>query len=126
MIRLGVGLALAIAAFPALADTAPFQGDWTFGNPAACVLGRDDPNFAFRIEGDTLIGLESTCDLTNPTAIRDMNATLFDAQCVGEGEEWTYRLLLMIDIDGNLATIHHGSSLVYSRCTNSAPAGALK
>lgn len=42
-----------------------------------------------------LHGVESVCDLTNPTPVRDMNAVLYDLQCMGEGEPYTRRVMLM-------------------------------
>lgn len=105
-----------VSTAPALGQTGPFQGGWTQGNPSACVYGRDDVNYAMRIIGNTLQGLETQCQLANPTAIRDMSAMLFDARCFGEGEEWSNRLLMMIDTEGRLVTIANGYVATYQRC----------
>jgi len=50
---------------------------------------------ALAVKDGKFFGIESACELTNPVNIRDMNAGLFDAVCTGEGESYTYRLMLM-------------------------------
>ena len=55
---------------------------------------------ALAIEDGVLKGLENTCQLTNPTQVRGMVATLYDANCTGEGETYSYRLMLMKSDNG--------------------------
>ena len=47
------------------------------------------------IQDGYLHGLENTCELTKPTNIRGMDAILYDAQCSGEGEQYSYRLMIL-------------------------------
>ena len=115
-----------LAAAPAVAQVEAFQGDWATGNPDACVLGADGANFALRIAGDTMFGIESACRLTNPVAVRDMGAVLFDAECSGEGETWRDRRLLMIDADGALVYVRDGFAQVLPRCRSMAGAATVK
>jgi len=84
------------------ANATPFDGlysqagtSWTC-NPND--VGMDGG--ALAISDDSLIGLESTCQLTNPTDIRGMAAILYDAQCSAEGEQYSYRVMLMTHDDG--------------------------
>ena len=94
--------AAAFAAFPALAES-PYDGlyvatgveGWT------CEPGEVGMEFgALAIEDGVLKGLENTCQLTNPTQVRGMVATLYDANCTGEGETYSYRLMLMKSDNG--------------------------
>jgi len=106
--------------------TSDFNGDWTAGDPSQCVLFRDDPNFAFRIQDGLFQGLESSCDMNNPVGVLGMGALLFDMECVGEGENWDYRALFMQDGPDHLVFLTDGSSVTLQRCTSSdVPAAAL-
>ena len=52
-----------------------------------------DPNMVgidggpYKIEDDVFWGTEMGCELKNPVNVRGMNATLYDGECGGEGEE---------------------------------------
>ena len=60
---------------------------------------------------------ESSCRLTNPVNVRDIDgAVLYDAVCSGEGEEWTLRMLLMPGHDGGLIRVVSGFAITYDRC----------
>jgi len=124
--RLSLLTLAALAAGPAVAQVEAFQGDWATGNPDACVPGADGADFALRIAGDTMFGIESACRLTNPVAVRDLSAVLFDAECSGEGETWRDRRLLMIDADGALVYLREGYAQVLPRCRAMAAAAPVK
>ena len=53
-------------------------------------------------------GVENQCRLTNPVQVTGMDAVLYDAECAGEGETYSYRLMLMRLPDG-IAVIQDGS-----------------
>lgn len=77
---------LCLLALPAVAG--PYDGtyrpDASWAESWDCKsIGSDGGALAVR--DDTFFGVENTCDLTNPVKVRDMNATLYDAQCSGEG-----------------------------------------
>ena len=55
---------------------------------------------SLQIEGDTLTGVENFCQLSQPTNVRGMDAVLFDADCAGEGYEYSYRVMLLNKPDG--------------------------
>ena len=61
------------------------------------------------------LGVESSCELTNPVAVRGMAATLFDAVCSGEGESYSYRMMLMKTATG-IAFVHDGFAISFERC----------
>lgn len=109
-------------ATPALAQGTMFDGDWTDGNPAACVIGSDSENVGTRIRDGVLYGIESACRMTNPVTVRDMAAVLYDMDCAGEGESWSYRLLLMRNDDGTLTLLGNGWTRVMQGCA--APSAA--
>ncbi|WP_323035657.1 hypothetical protein [Pararhodobacter sp.] len=117
-------LILALLAGSANAQTAlqasDFHGDWTDGDPSACVVGRGDvENFAFRIANGTLYSVESSCVMENPVAVRGMQAVLFDMNCHGEGDTWTDRALFMHDrLEGRLIFLSDGIARILTRCTN--------
>ena len=47
------------------------------------------------IKDGFLYGLESACELTKPTNVRGMDAVLYEAVCSGEGEQYSYRVMIM-------------------------------
>ena len=71
---------------------------------------------ALAIANGAFFGVESRCSLANATAIRDMDATLFDMVCMGEGETWTRRVMLMSTQNG-IAIIENGGEVSHlARC----------
>ncbi|SOC19750.1 hypothetical protein SAMN05877809_1113 [Rhodobacter sp. JA431] len=50
---------------------------------------------AVAILGEWLEGVESRCQLTQPTPVRDMKAVLYDAVCSELGETTTHRLMIL-------------------------------
>ncbi|QQA43009.1 hypothetical protein [Pelagovum pacificum] len=60
---------------------------------------------------------ESACDLTPLTPIPGLgNSQVFDATCSGEGYEWTTRMLLMTDDEGDLVILLPDYVTEYRRC----------
>ncbi len=70
---------------------------------------------ALSIKGDLFQGVENQCRLTNPVPVTGMDAMLYDAECAGEGETYSYRLMLMRTPDG-VALIEDGSVVPLKRC----------
>ncbi len=50
---------------------------------------------ALAVNGRVFHGIGHNCALTDPVEVRDMNATLYDAECSGEGQDYRERLMLM-------------------------------
>ena len=103
-----------------LADASRFDGTYAI-DPAVqgCVVGEGDvPGAAIRIEDGQFFGVESVCQLANPTNIRDMDATLFDLQCEGEGMQWSERILLMKMDDGSLLRVVNGLAFANPPCAD--------
>lgn len=105
--------------FPALlacataAHGGPYDGiyrpdaDWAEGWDCRSV-GMDGG--ALEVRDGMFFGVESACELTNPVTVRDLDATLFDAVCSGEGESYGYRMMLMRTANG-IATVRSGGEM---------------
>ncbi|MEO0391351.1 MAG: hypothetical protein AAF218_10495 [Pseudomonadota bacterium] len=63
---------------------------------------------ALEIREGWFYGVESACELTNPVAVRDMGATLYDGVCSAEGTEYTERLMIMTAFDGAVIVVRKG------------------
>lgn len=70
---------------------------------------------ALGVVDSVLYGLENTCDLVNPTQVRDMEATLYDAHCSGEGFTDTHRLMLMTS-DNGVYVVQNGYVVEWALC----------
>lgn len=95
----GLGAVLiTVAGLAAPAFAGPFDGVYRPDQPWAegwdCVSVGSDGG-ALAIEGDVFKGVESQCQLTNPVPVTGMDAILYDAECAGEGETYSYRMMLM-------------------------------
>lgn len=108
------GLSLAcLVASPVLAG--PFDGRYRpLGSGWDCqTLGSDGG--MLEIRDDVFYGVESACTLTNPTEVEGMSGLLYDAECNGEGNSYSYRMMLMLVPEG-LAVIEDGWVNVLERC----------
>lgn len=71
----------------------------------------------FELSGETLAFYESSCRLSNPESLRDLpGAILLDADCMGEGQTWSARFILMQTRDGGVAFLQEGWGGHYARC----------
>ena len=112
--RLGLFLALSVSA-PVVAQEISFDGVFRQGPAAACEnIGQDGG--AFEIRDNTFFGVESECRMTRPVNVVDMNATLFDMKCSGEGTEWQARAMFMKAAEGGLIMVWDGFAFQYARC----------
>ncbi|GGL80493.1 hypothetical protein [Wenxinia marina] len=101
----------ALAVAPGLAAAQVADGLYEIGQCA----GVSDAQA--RLSGSVIEFWESRCDLTVPVNVRDMGgATLYDAVCTGEGQEWSRRMLLMQGPDGRLVVVQAGFATTYQRC----------
>jgi len=104
-------LALAIAA--PVAATA-LEGRYKLTEGARC--DAEDGAGLLRIENGVLYGARSRCRMTSPSDVRDMNATLYDMVCIGEGTGWEERALLMRAASGGLILVWEGYAFEYEAC----------
>lgn len=101
--------------FPSQSISQPLSGVYDF----ECKKEVSDSRIELR--GTEIKFWESTCKLTDPVEVRGMRgATLFDAVCTGEGEEWSYRMLLMPTSRGGLIRLEEGLAVEYVRCESSS------
>jgi hypothetical protein len=98
-----------------VAHTTPFDGLYGFDGWSCKSeeLGMDGG--ALGVVDGYLHGLENTCELTNPTNVRGMDAILYDAVCSGEGMQSTERMMLM-RYDGGIYLIRNGSAAEWRSC----------
>ena len=70
---------------------------------------------AVAIRDGQLMGVENTCDLTNPVGVTGMEATLYDMECSAEGTTYTERVMLMHSGEG-VYVIRDGFVAEWARC----------
>ncbi|WP_099827998.1 hypothetical protein [Oceaniglobus indicus] len=72
--------------------------------------------------GDRIVYYESSCRLTDPQIVEGWdNATLYWANCRGEGQDWRTRTMLMTRMGGDLIVVGNGWSERYAPCPNRKP-----
>lgn len=112
-----LGLLAALLATPVLA-AGPYDGLYRPDQPWAegwdCRSVGSDGG-ALAIMDGAFFGVESRCDLTAPVQVRGMNATLYDAVCAGEGETWSYRVMIMTTETG-VVIVRDGFANPLRRC----------
>ncbi|MCC1494254.1 hypothetical protein [Cognatishimia sp. F0-27] len=111
---IAIALSVALSGLPA--DAQEYDGLYRIeglGTGTCTYTGADDG--VIEVRDGMLGGVESRCALTNPVAVRAMDATLFDAECMGEGETYGYRVMLMQTARG-IAVIRNGYTGEYDRC----------
>lgn len=94
-----------------------YVGTWV-DEHASCSPDSDTGDYLIRLRltETTMTHYESSCALTNPVSIRDINGILFDMVCTGEGEEWTERGLFIVDNEGGLLYHRRGRNDIYTLC----------
>ena len=70
---------------------------------------------ALAIEDDVFKGVENHCRLTNPVPVTGMDAMLCDAHFAGEGESYSYRLMIL-RVPAGLAVIEDGAVNLLKSC----------
>ena len=109
-------LGLVLTALPAMLCASPYDGVYKQTEMAECALVGADGG-SLKIENDIFYGVEVSCRLTDPVEVEDMDATLYQMQCTGEGETWTERAMLMQDADATgIYMIWRGYAFRYERC----------
>jgi hypothetical protein len=108
--------ALAVAGTAAAAQT-PYDGLYYPADASGwdCArVGMDGGAVAVR--GGRFEGVENSCTLANPVNVRDMQATLYDAACTGEGVVSQERFMLMQAAQGGIWVIRDGWATRLARC----------
>lgn len=107
---------LALCLGPVVGTAGPYDGVYKQTANAECALIGADGG-ALKIESNIFYGVEVECRMTNPVDLVDMNATLYEMQCSGEGETWTERAMLMPDAEATgIYMIWDGYAFRYDRC----------
>ena len=98
------------------ASAGEYDGIYRQSADADCTLVGQDGG-ALKIADSVFSGVDSQCTMSRPVKVRDMNATLFDMVCSGEGTNWVERALFMTAVDGGLIMAWNGYAFKYDRCT---------
>jgi hypothetical protein len=114
MTDLKFGLWLAI--LPATVFANPYDGVYKQTANAECgLIGVDGGSL--KIEDNIFYGVEVECLMTNPVDVDQMDATLYEMQCSGEGETWAERAMLMPDAENTgIYMIWSGYAFRYDQC----------
>lgn len=109
-------LLLAATLAPEVALALPWDGTYRLSEDADCrKIGEEGG--ALRIEEGVLRGVGSTCRMTEPVDVLDLDATLYDMACEGEGQSWTERAMLMRAAEGDgIFLAWRGYVFRYDRC----------
>ena len=93
----------------------PYDGLYFTGNSSCDLNMVGIDGGPYKIEDDVFWGTEMGCELKNPVNVRGMNATLYDGECGGEGEEWERRYLIM-ESEVGIYWIEDGYVMELIRC----------
>ncbi len=101
---------------PNLAFADPFDGVYKQTAHSECALVGVDGG-SLEIKDGIFHGVEMQCRMTNPVDINDMDATIFQMECSGEGQTWSERAIVMNDAEqAGIIMIWNGYAFRYSRC----------
>ena len=117
-------LLLAAILAPQEASALPWDGTYRLSAEADCERVGEEGG-ALRIGEGVLHGVGSTCRMTDPVDVLDLDATLYEMACEGEGQSWTERTLLMKAAEGDAIFLGwRGYVFRYDRCPEAASAQA--
>ena len=104
----------ALLALPAPAQAQDMEGLYKATPEADCDAPGGEGLLA--IEDDVFRGFESTCRMTNPLEVRDMDATLYDFVCTAGGTVWQERAIVVEGAAGELILVWDGYAFAYPAC----------
>ncbi len=94
----------------------PWDGTYRLSAEADCGKVGEEGG-ALRIAEGVLTGVDSSCRMTEPVDVLDLDATLYTMQCAGEGTQWTERAMLMQPAEGDgIFLLWRGYAFRYERC----------
>ena len=101
---------------PSVALALPWDGIYRLSEGADCdKVGQEGG--ALRIEEGVLTGVGSSCRMTEPVDVLDLDATLYVMDCEGEGQSWTERAMIMEAAEGDgIFILWRGYAFRYDRC----------
>ncbi len=100
---------------PLTVNASPYDGRYRLNSSWDCRSVGSDGG-AIRIQGNSFEGVESSCQMSNPTTVRDMAAHLYDLSCSGEGETYSYRIMIMRADQGDIYLINKGNASLWQKC----------
>lgn len=101
----------------------PWDGTYLLSEEGDCAQVGEEGG-ALRIEEGVLTGVDSSCRMTDPVDVLDLDATLYVMECEGEGQSWTERAMLMRPAeDDGIFLLWRGYAFRYARCPAAEGAG---
>lgn len=125
---LWITLALCGAASGAGAQASPFDGEWGIADIPECLTadGQRSTCPVLSIANGEFRGEESLCSMSLIAAVPGFDgASVHDFACRGEGETWSFRAVMHLDLDGRLTLLNEYGPTVYLRVAG-APAAPVK
>lgn len=112
-----------VAATGAAAQSGPFDGEWGIADIPECLT--EDGQFstcpALSIGNGEFRGEESLCSMSLINVVPGFeSASVLDFACRGEGETWSFRGLMHLDVDGRLTMLNEYGPTVYRRLAGGA------
>jgi len=106
-------MAFSWATIPAsAAESYPWEGEWALAVANCSEPNDNNVNYtASRVEG-----WEHRCEITNLQALSTPSSWLLELDCVGEGEQWRAREILMLDNEAALHIFQDKRMAQYIRC----------
>jgi hypothetical protein len=105
-----------LLSLPVAAAALPWDGTYRLSEEANCDRVGEEGG-ALRIAEGVLEGVESSCRMTEPVDVLDLDATLYVMACEGEGQSWTERAMLMKAAEGDgIFLLWRGYAFRYERC----------
>jgi hypothetical protein len=98
------------------ASAGPYDGVYKQTTNAECALVGVEGG-SLKIAESIFYGVEVECRMTRPVDIADMDATIYQMECSGEGQTWSERAMMMNDAeDTGIYMIWDGYAFRYDRC----------
>ncbi len=115
---------LLAALLPQAALALPWDGTYRPNAEADCDKVGEEGG-SLRIAAGTLQGIGSTCRMTDPVDVLDLEATLYVMDCEGGGQQWSERAMLMKAAEGDgIFLAWRGYVFRYDRCPEPEDADA--
>lgn len=107
---------LIAALLPGVVLATPYDGIYRQVANADCALVGVDGG-SIEIRDGLFHGVETQCRMVNPVNVVNMDATLYDMECAGEGTQWAERAMVMHSADRQgIIMVWNGYAFRYDRC----------
>ena len=102
------------------AQDVTFDGLWR-ADPATPCIHTGEEGSALKVEDGTLYGTPTTCRMSEPVNVTDMQAVLYNMECETDEDTFDGRAMFMNAADGGLLLIWDGYAFKYDACEEGDP-----